>query len=558
MLESLDISKSSKIPDKQTADHISLIRKLVGHQSLMIQGDGQNISHHRPESRIAKMPDRVPRLSDIDTRLIYHSLLSAINLSNGIPMQPRESPTTAFKAIVGKGNNENVVIEALRRRPWINVTVSSTTNLEAYDGKFGDYNLVWSQMLVQNFTCIIVTGKKNNQIRDTCAYNKNQFLAFVKKTEGYCLPQLRTFLESETGMVIFDQFKKITTKETLLYAMRAFQHHKKSYTNPPQDTPQPSKYPLSTDTETAIRHTKARSTSYIKTAAYRGTPTSVSWQRLRLHNHLPGLEELCDKMPLYYNMRDYLDSSTDIVNCVFDVMPYTAVIHGLVDQQLVEFQRMFVLIEAANYYESNKKDENAVRLVREKYPILGLGIDDVPVLPHAKLKGIMACNNLWILKPGQNSNRGRGIVVSMSLSDIIAYVKRSDVPVVVQKYIENPMLYHGRKFDIRMYALATWVQGCLKLYFYQDGYVRTASFDYSINATDTRIHLTNEAVQIQNEEFGMFEVGNKLTLAQLNDYIREKNPEYDFYKIHFPLMKVCVFSKRRNLWSKRSRLYPPS
>ena len=58
LLESLDISKSSKIPDKQTAGHISLISKLVGHQSLMIQGDGQNIGHHRPVSRIANMPDR--------------------------------------------------------------------------------------------------------------------------------------------------------------------------------------------------------------------------------------------------------------------------------------------------------------------------------------------------------------------------------------------------------------------------------------------------------------------------------------------------------------------
>ena len=46
---------------------------------------------------------------------------------------------------------------------------------------------------------------------------------------------------------------------------------------------------------------------------------------------------------------------------------------------------------------------------------------------------------------------------------------------IVQKYIENPLLYKGRKFDIRHYMIITRLHGVMRAYWYGEGYVRTAS-----------------------------------------------------------------------------------
>jgi tubulin monoglycylase TTLL3/8 len=106
--------------------------------------------------------------------------------------------------------------------------------------------------------------------------------------------------------------------------------------------------------------------------------------------------------------------------------------------------------------------------------------------------------NLWIIKPGGLS-RGRNIKIFDNYPAICQYVNipyqtnpngmqvfdidskmKSEQPAwtqkswVAQKYIENPLLVHNRKFDIRVWILvASW--NPLKLYYYRDCYVRFSS-----------------------------------------------------------------------------------
>ena len=76
---------------------------------------------------------------------------------------------------------------------------------------------------------------------------------------------------------------------------------------------------------------------------------------------------------------------------------------------------------------------------------------------------------------------------------------------IVQKYISNPLLYNGRKFDIRTYMLISTNNGVLRAYWYQDGYVRTSSYFWRLDEiTDPLVHLTNDAIQKYSEGYGRF------------------------------------------------------
>ena len=79
---------------------------------------------------------------------------------------------------------------------------------------------------------------------------------------------------------------------------------------------------------------------------------------------------------------------------------------------------------------------------------------------------------------------------------------------VVQKYIERPLLFKGRKFDIRIYAICTTKN---EVYFYKEGYLRMSSNQYDVKSSDLQTHLTNTGIQKHNPNYGKYEQGNILS-----------------------------------------------
>jgi hypothetical protein len=85
------------------------------------------------------------------------------------------------------------------------------------------------------------------------------------------------------------------------------------------------------------------------------------------------------------------------------------------------------------------------------------------------------------MKPGEFSNRGQGISCTNNIEDVrmrINNLKKlgKNKSLILQEYIVNPLLYNGRKFDIRTYMLVSINNGKLRAYWYQDGYIRTSSY----------------------------------------------------------------------------------
>lgn len=126
---------------------------------------------------------------------------------------------------------------------------------------------------------------------------------------------------------------------------------------------------------------------------------------------------------------------------------------------------------------------------------------------------------VWIMKP-IGSAQGRGIFLFSKLSDINqwAWRKKSNEDkqkeaeaYVVQRYIENPYLIGGKKFDIRLYVFVSNFSP-LVAYLYRGGFARFSHTRYSSDPADIAnnfVHLTNVAIQKNAENYDSRSGGKK-------------------------------------------------
>lgn len=109
--------------------------------------------------------------------------------------------------------------------------------------------------------------------------------------------------------------------------------------------------------------------------------------------------------------------------------------------------------------------------------------------------------------------------------------------VVVQKYLEKPLLYKGRKFDIRIWVLITQK---FEVLVFKEGHLKTSSVPYDINLTSSYVHITNYSIQKYNGNFSKFEDGNEVSFTDFQNFINE---EYSGKEINVR----NIFSKIKNI-----------
>merc|ERR1719409_959071 len=138
------------------------------------------------------------------------------------------------------------------------------------------------------------------------------------------------------------------------------------------------------------------------------------------------------------------------------------------------------------------------------------------------LKKYESTEYLWIVKP-HASSRGRGISILRDLDDLPL-----EECSVVSRYIDNPLLIQGLKFDLRIYVLVTSYTP-LRAYVYREGLTRFASSPYSMDPAhlnDAYRHLTNYSVNktalnfVENQEMEQDNYGHKWSLSALNKHLQ--------------------------------------
>ena len=134
---------------------------------------------------------------------------------------------------------------------------------------------------------------------------------------------------------------------------------------------------------------------------------------------------------------------------------------------------------------------------------------------------------MWICKPSC-LNQGKGIFLVRDLKELNKYlIEREEkqkahkrtIGRIVQRYIHNPLLLEGRKFDIRVFMLIASTTPFIVLY--HRGYVRLSLLKYDKDSTNLVAHLTNQYVQKKDPGYQELGQGSTWTMDQFNEYINE-------------------------------------
>jgi hypothetical protein len=116
---------------------------------------------------------------------------------------------------------------------------------------------------------------------------------------------------------------------------------------------------------------------------------------------------------------------------------------------------------------------------------------------------------------------------------------------LIQKYIEQPLLYNKRKFDIRIWVLFTYLDRVKKyeVFIFKEGHLKACCDDYDINSEDLFIHLTNYSVQKHNKNFSKSEIGNEISFADFQKELNKTGKNIDFKKNIFPeIIQIVAMS----------------
>ena len=272
-------------------------------------------------------------------------------------------------------------------------------------------------------------------------------------------------------------------------------------------------------------------------------------------NHFEFHNELTNKANSFVNLFRYCEFN-DID--LFSFYPLTIILSPIEDyliSQIEGFKKCYRDIPNLINTEKNEKFLEKKFYINYFYVNLSKKIGSLQKvkIPKTHYNG----KNLWVIKR-TNLNRGRQIKVLSNLDDIQKEINtmldgKKSYNLIIQKYIEAPLLYCGRKFDIRIWVLFTYVgkDNMFEVYVFKEGHLKACSDLFNIDSDNLFIHLTNYSVQKHNKNFSKIEIGNEISFKMFQDELDKINSGKNFKKEIFPeiikIIKITADSVKNKI-----------
>ena len=312
--------------------------------------------------------------------------------------------------------------------------------------------------------------------------------------------------------------------------------------------------------------------------------SSIPTKKLCVVNLFEKNYEIGNKKKMFIHLIKYCNK----VNLnVFNYVPFTIIINNTryIEDELNSFKEIFEFIEYQKNKNENILNNDKSIIINRKYDdqfCFDEKIDSIPKQYIYINKNFLSHKNYWILKP-TDLYQGKCIEISNSFDEIYKkcknifrgvdkrvkpeleddendninnytynnnqiptssmdeqydeYIKKkkkkSNIYIsnelIIQKYLDNPLLYRKRKFDIRCFVLVDWN---LNVFFCREGHLKASSLIYDINNINKFIHITNHSFQKKSLKFEQFECGNEISYNEFKTFLKEeKIPLENFDKI---------------------------
>ncbi|KAJ1522927.1 hypothetical protein ONE63_002066 [Megalurothrips usitatus] len=152
---------------------------------------------------------------------------------------------------------------------------------------------------------------------------------------------------------------------------------------------------------------------------------------------------------------------------------------------------------------------------------------------------------VWICKPVGQS-QGKGIFLFRNMNELSCSSSS-----VVQRYVQDPLLIAGYKFDLRLYVCVPSFHP-LRVYLYREGLARFSTERFSLKSLDNLYcHLTNTSLNKQSPAYSEMKervgaAGCKWTLQQLRRHFHQaRMPDWWLWQRISQLVVLTVLSQLR-------------